>query len=207
VQEAARGREPERAGVDRVAHDGGHAGNVVVAGRRLVEAALAHHVGAQGAVSDQAAHVGPERQAIEGVEVAAVALPAPRDAGHDRVGGDVLDRLHHRRQLGLLAGAHRGERHAAVAEDERGHAVPRRRAGGRVPEQLGVEVGVDVDEPGGHQPARGVELAPAPVGDLADGRDAVAVDGHIGGDGAGPGTVDHLAGPDHDVVHGCRPPL
>jgi hypothetical protein len=60
---------------------------------------------------------------------------------------------------------------------------------------------VDVDEAGGHEPAGGVELAPPPLGHLADSGDAVAVDGDVGAHGAGAGAVDHVAPTNHDVVH------
>ena len=48
--------------------------------------------------------------------------------------------------------------------DHARHAVERRRRQPRVPEHLGVVVGVDVDEPGRDDLARGVELALAPTG-------------------------------------------
>jgi hypothetical protein len=201
VQEAARGREPEGAGVDGLAGERRHAGDVVAGGGRLLEAAGAHHVVAQGAVADHAADVEAERAPAERGEVVAVGLPAPVEPGHDRVGRDVLDGLHHLGEVGLLAGADRGERHAAVAEHDRRDAVPARRAGDRVPEQLGVEVGVDVDEPGRHEPVGGVDLAAAPLGHVADGGDAPAVDRHLRAAGRGAGPVGDLATPDHDVVH------
>ncbi len=68
-----------------------------------------------------------------------------------------------------------------------------------VPEDLGVVVGVDVDEAGRHHLARGVELpvAAEPVAALSvrDGRDAAAVDAHVRRPAGRPGAVDHRARP------------
>jgi hypothetical protein len=152
-------------------------------------------------MADHAAGVDSERALVEGAQVVPVGLPAPVEPGHDRVGGDVLDRLHHPGQVALLAGADRGEGDAAVAQHHGGDAVPARRAGHRVPEELGVEVGVDVDEAGRDQAVTGVHLAPAPLGHLAHRGDPVAVDGHVGRPRRGPGAVGDLAPADHDVVH------
>ena len=53
---------------------------------------------------------------------------------------------------------HRRERHTAVAEEHRGHAVPAARRHHRVPTDLGVEVGVQIDESRRHDTAGGVDL-------------------------------------------------
>ena len=59
----------------------------------------------------------------------------------------------------LVAGLARRERHAAVAEHDGRDAVPARRRADRVPGELRVEVGVDVDEARRDEPAVGVDLA------------------------------------------------
>ena len=64
--------------------------------------------------------------------------------------------------------AGRGEADAAVAHRDRRDAVDRRRRDDRVPGDLAVEVGVDVDEPGRDQEAVGVDLPGAPLVDVAD---------------------------------------
>ena len=101
----------------------------------------------------------PLGDAVEPAEVLAVGRPVPRQAVEDRLAGDVLDALHHLGQELALARADRRERHAAVAEHHAGDAVPARRRRQRVPGQLGVEVGVDVDEAGRDDLAVGVDLA------------------------------------------------
>ena len=111
-------------------------------------------VGAHGAVGDLRADVDGELAAVEHVEVLGEALPVPGHALGERGAGDVLHALHELDEPLLLAGAHRGEAHAAVAGDDGGDAV----AGGRVehvvPGGLAVVVGVDVDEAGRDQHAR-----------------------------------------------------
>ena len=49
--------------------------------RLLFDGALAHHVEARGAVANQAADVDHRAEAFDGIEVAAVGLPVPRQAG------------------------------------------------------------------------------------------------------------------------------
>ena len=77
-------------------------------------------------------------------------------------------------------GAGRRQREPAVAHDHGGHAVPARAGAQRVPEHLGVHVGVAVDEAGGDDVALGVDLVGAPLPDAADGGDAPVAHAHIG---------------------------
>ncbi len=60
----------------------------------------------------------------------------------------------------------------------------------RVPEHLGVHVGVAVDEAGRHHVALGVDLAPAPLPDPADEGDAVADHADVGAERAQSRPVD-----------------
>ena len=162
VAQGARRREAERAGVDRITDERGHRRDLVGGRRRaLVEGPVAHHVVADGRVPDHAPDVHTLGDAVEPVEVAGIALPVPRKPVEDALPRDVLDRLHHRGQVAVVLGVHGREGHAAVAHHDRGDAVPARRARDRVPRELGVEVGVDVDEAGGDEATVGVELARA----------------------------------------------
>ena len=97
---------------------------------------------------DHAADVDALGQRVDRREVVAVGLPVPRESFEDGVGGDVLDRFHELREPALLTLAHRRERDAAVAEHDRGDAVPARRRRVGIPCDLRVEMGVHVDEPG-----------------------------------------------------------
>ena len=66
-------------------------------------------------------------------------------------------------------------REAAVATDHRRDPVQGRRAEGRIPERLGVVVGVHVDEPWRHDQVRGVHGPPGRLGDVANLDDAAAL--------------------------------
>ena len=107
--------------------------------------------------------------------------------------GDVLDRLHHLREERAVFGLARCERDAAVAEHDRRDAVPTRRRPDRIPRELRVEVGVDVDEPRGDQATVGIDLAAATLVDGPDRSDAVTVDRDVCRDGFATHSVDHQA--------------
>ncbi len=206
VQERAAGREAERARRHRFFEERRHRVDVVGPRRLGAEPALAHHVRAQRAVADEPAGVGALRHPVErGVELA-VRLPVPRQAVEDRVAGDVLDALHHLREVGPIIRPARRERDTAVAEDDARDAVPAAGRGDRVPRQLGVEVRVDVDEAGRDDRTRGVDVAPAGFTDRRfDGGDAIADDPDITVIGGRPGAVDDHTPANHDVVAHSRP--
>ena len=202
VQDRAGGADADRAPIQRLVHVGGHGRQLVGRGRHgRVEAGFAHHVPAHRAVADHPRHVEPLGQTVQGVEVVAVGLPVPGQAAEDRRRRDVLDRFHHLGQPGPVLGPAGGEGHPAVADDHRGHAVPGRRGGLRVPAQLGIEVGVGVDEPGRDRQTVSLD-GPSPRRlDGAHGDDAVAVDGHVGGPSGRPRAVDHPSPTDDEIVH------
>ena len=171
----------------------------------VVEAALTHRVVADGAVADHPADVRTLGQAPHRAEVLAVGDPVPGQTAEDGVAGDVLDALHQLGQVGAVLGAAGRERDAAVAHDHAGHAVPAARRADRIPRQLGVEVGVDVDEAGGHDPAVGLDLAVSPAAQLRlDGHDTVTDDAHVRDARRRPRTVDDGAVPD-DQIHVHKP--
>ena len=84
-----------------------------------------------------------------------------------------------------------GEPHPAVAHDERGDPVPAGGAQHRIPGDLAVVVGVDVDDSRHDEHARGVDLLVAVALDRAHLADRPAVDGDVGGSaiGAVPSTT------------------
>ncbi len=79
VGRRARGGEADGAGAQGVAQLALHRLEVVLGGR-LIEGALAHHVGAQGGVADVAGVVDALGQRLEGVEELRVGGPLPLDA-------------------------------------------------------------------------------------------------------------------------------
>ena len=74
----ARGREPERARLDSLAHEARHRGDVLGGRGFVARPAITHDVGAQRAVRDVRADVDQARSARERVEVLRKALPVPR---------------------------------------------------------------------------------------------------------------------------------
>ncbi len=106
----------------------------------------------------------------------------PGHAFEQRVGRHVLDVLERPDEQLAVLGADRRDREAAVAGDDRGDAVPARGRERGVPEDLGVVVGVDVDEAGRDHVAARVEH-PLPVEALPDVADDPVGDGDVGGPG------------------------
>ena len=116
--------------------------------RLLLDGAFAHDVEAGRAVSHQAADVDHRPQPLERVEIAAVGLPVPGQASQDRMFRNVLHGLHHAgEELPILVAAGR-EGDPAVAEQSRGDPVPGDGRHLRIPADLGIEVGVQIDEAG-----------------------------------------------------------
>ncbi len=139
-------------------------------------------------------------QSVDGVEILGEGLEAPVDAGGQGGRVDVLGPLEVAHDEGPLVGPDRGQGEAAVAHHRRRHPVPARARSAGVPEHLGVQVGVPVDEAGRDHLALGVDLVDPRSADPADEGDAVADHAHIGPVGAEARAVHHRAVADHQVV-------
>ena len=124
---------------------------------------------------DQEAGVDPE-VALQLAQVLGEAGPVPRHAVLQRHQGHALDLGHHPADVVVVLGLDRGQGEAAVAADDRRHAVEVGGRGGGVPEQLGVVVGVGVDDARGHDQTLGVELGGTLLVHLADGHDLPVAD-------------------------------
>ena len=156
-------------------------------------------------MGDLRADVEHLRHAVHRVEVLGERLPTPLDAVGERGAGDVLDAFHEPDQPFVLVRLHRGEPHAAVAHDDGRDPVPARRGEHRIPGDLAVEVGVDVDEAGSDDHPAGVDRLPgAGVLEVTDLGDPVTVDRHIGSPRLRSGAVDERSPTDHQVMHGAR---
>ena len=99
----------------------------------------------------------------------------------------------------------RREGESAVAAKNGGDAVDVGRGGVRVPEELGVVVGVDIDEAGGYDEAVSVEgLGRLFIDGAAERDDPTIADTDIALDARGSGAVDDGAAADEVVEHaGC----
>ncbi len=172
----------------------------------VVGTPVAHHVAPQRPVRDLGGDVHGVGQALDHVEVLREALPPPADPLGQRRAGDVLHALHQGDEPVVAVGLHRGEADAAVAHDHRGDALPRGRGQQRVPGDLAVVVGVDVDPARRDQQTVGVQLLAPGAGDLAHEADPTVVHGHVGNSSVSTGPVDDRATPDHEVMlsHGMR---
>ncbi len=103
---------------------------------------------------------------LEPAEVLAEAGPVPGQTVLQGGEGHALDLGHHPTDVVVVLGLDGGQGEAAVPADHRGHPVEIGRGGGGVPEQLGVVVGVGVDDAGGHHQALGIEFGGALLVDL-----------------------------------------
>src|SRR5437762_2971218 len=161
----------------------------------------AHDAVADRRVADEGGDVRAHAAPLERTQVAPEVLPRPRDTGAQRLDGHALDEeeeLHERLAVRRAAGRD-GE--PAVAHDDGRDAVPRRGARLRVPEELAVVVGMEVDEAGGEGEARAVELAGAALGDAPDGRYAVTGDGEVAARGLAAAAITEERAPNDEVGH------
>src|SRR5215813_13699796 len=117
--------------------------------------------------------------AFDGVEVFGECRPRPGYALLQGLHFQPLDPREDVHEGLAVFGLTGGKGQAAVAHDQRRHPVPARRGKQRVPKDLSVVVGMDIDKPGGDGEAVGVDDLARVAADLTDGDDAPAVDGNI----------------------------
>src|SRR5439155_7337976 len=129
-------------------------------------------------------------------------LPAPLDALVQCGTGDVLDAFHQLDEALLATRAHRREAHAAVADDDGGHAVARRRLEHRVPRGLSVVVRVDVDEAGrDNEPRRVDDLNRVALDGRADFDDHTVLDRDVADELRATRSVDDGPPADLQIEH------
>src|ERR1019366_1106250 len=137
-------------------------------------------------------------------EVLGETLPGPVEAFVQAGTGQVLHAFHQCHDLVLGVLADRGEADAAIAHDDGGDAVPRRRREARVPHRLAVVMRVEVDEAGRDGHAAGVDLIGAGAGDGsshgADRGDLAVLDGDVGDERGAAIAVHHGSAADDDIV-------
>jgi hypothetical protein len=135
-------------------------------------------------------HVGQDihrlRCSFDAVQELRKGHPVPRHAGLHGGKRDCLDARHGEHGALAFGRPHRREAEAAVADHNRGDAVPARERAIGIPEQLGVVVGMQVDEARRHDQAAGVDdMVGVGGADVADLGDAAILDADVGADAAG----------------------
>ena len=113
------------------------------------------------------------------IQIFAEAFPRERHRLVERRFFDVLDLFEHLDQLVLTRWTHGSQAEGAVAHDDGRHAMLQARRRQTVPADLGIVVGVDVDEAWAEHMALRVDLTSAFGGDLADCRDPAVLDAHV----------------------------
>ena len=134
-----------------------HLGDVVGGGVLVAGAALAHDVDAQRRVGDVAAMSMAYSRRAERVEVLGEGLPLPLDALVQRGAGDVLDALHQLDQPLVLPGRTGAKPTPQLPVTTVVTPWQAEGSSSVVPGGLAVVVGVDVDEAGRDDEARGVD--------------------------------------------------
>ena len=163
-------------------------------GRGLVrDAALAHHVITQGTVPDQPADIDRHVQSVHGIQVFAIAFPVPGQSIENRVFGNIFHGFHHSGQQLAITGTTRRKGHTAVAKQSRRDPVPADRSHHRIPSDLSVQMGMQVDEAGSHDMSCGVDLSIALSADLTDRRDRSRIDCDICSIRRAASTIHHEA--------------
>lgn len=142
------GGEAHRAGQHRLDDQVPHAAHLGPR-RPSLGRLVAQHVEPKRRVADHGADVEALGAAVQGGEVVREGLEGPRDTGLQRLERHALDVLQRAGDEVAMLGPGRRDPEPAVPRDDGRDPVP---AGGgqiRVPEHLGVEVGMDINKPGG----------------------------------------------------------
>ncbi len=205
VDRRARCREADRTVAQGRCQLLAHRGKLRDGGHVRVRA-LAHHVAAQRGMPDVTRIVHALRRRVHRVEIVAERPPSPRHTGGHVSARDVLgalDAADH--EIRLLEPARR-EGEPAVPHDGRRDAVIRRVRRERIPEELGIEVRVALDEAGRDAQAIGIERLGGRLTDPTDRGDAAVDDPDVAGERGRPGPVDDAAPTDHQIEHVPPPP-
>ena len=164
----------------------------------------AHRGQPQGRMTDQEARVDGDA-AVQAGQPVAERRPLPVQSGAQRVQRHSFDPREHPGEVVVLFGRRGRQREAAIAAEDRGHAVLHRRAGGGIPEQLRVVVGVQVDEARGQRLALGVNGFGGEIIGFADRDDPAVGDTDVTVTGGRTGAVDDLRVADQQVEHVSQP--
>ena len=175
------GGEAERAELHALAQQAAHGPYLVIAGPAFVRPGHPDNGGPQRDVADQEGVVDQHVQPVEPRRVRGEVGPVERHAGLDGALGDLLDGAQggHQVPVRLLA-EHGCQGVPAISGHHGGDAETRGRREIGVPEQVGVEMGVRVDETRGEEQVARVHLLAGAAGDVATHlRDPPPADGHV----------------------------
>ena len=200
-----RGRKAQRPFLDRPGEHGLHLVEILVA-RLLAHRAFAHDDAADRRVAREKAGVEADRT-IQPIEIIAKALPVPRHRGFESLQRHAFDPRQHRREIFGRFGRQRRYRKAAKASQHRGHAMKAGGAERRVPEDLHVVMGVDIDEAGRNDPACRIDGLARFFAHFADCDDAPVPDADIAGKSWAARAIDDRAAGNLEIQHCSLPSL
>ena len=168
VGQGLHGRPAEGAGLHGLALETLHLPDLLVGGPDDRPGVLhAHDVHAQGVEGHQRAHIDAQRMAVQTVHPLREALPVPAQAQLHGAHGNRLNPGHQAHGRFPVFGFARSKAEAALADGDRGHAVPAGHGGVGFPVELEVVVGVQINGSRGHYAARGVQFLGSGALDVA----------------------------------------
>jgi len=193
--------EPDRTLGHRLGNEPPHLGHLgggrLLANRRL----LAHDGRADRRMPDQDGQIGVRTLSSNGGEVFGKGLELPIDPGSQRADVHALDdrEVAHDQVAEMRRRRHDPE--TAIAGYDGRYAQRWRGRQGRVPGDLRVVMGMDVDDARHQGQSAGVDDFSSVSADLANGGDAPISDGDIGAAGIMAEPIDNRRAADHEIVH------
>ena len=155
------------------------------------------------AANRRVAYIGDDvdaQPAFQHGEVLRKTFPFPRDTSFEGLQRHALDLGEGLGHVVPVLGADGRQGVAAVAGNDGGHTVPGGRERQRVPAELGIVVGVRVDEAWGYDETVSIDRPMRAPPDAADVGDDAALDAHVGVDHRQARAVDDGAVLDNEVV-------
>ena len=195
-----RGREADRAGVQALDDETLHLRHFGC-GRRALCGVLVQDIGAHRRMADERSDVRHDAAALEHLQVFRVGLELPLHAGAQRIERHAFDVRQIAQGEVAVRGAAGRDGEAAVADHHARHAERDGRRGERVPDELGVEVRVEIDDARREREPLRVHAGAPGAHVAADRGDAAVRNGEAAVPRRRTGTVDQPGVVDDQVVH------
>ena len=207
MQHGARRRESERACTHAFLDDAPHFLDVLFGRDRTGALALAEHVGPHRTVRHMRTHIDGARQFLQSVEILGEGFPVPFHPFGQRGAGNVLDAFHQADEPFMLVALGGCETDAAIAHDDRRHAMPARRRHFLVPGRLAIVMRMDVDKAGCDQMTARIDLLGGIATDFSNLGNEPVLDGDIAGKPVLSGSIDDGPVADDQIIcgHVCAP--